>query len=129
MRNHAKKLLLIFLSLLCIFTVAGCDDPAMRYEETQITTTVISCDDGVLRLNAVYLSTANMYLAQKNTAMYSMYYSMAITHGKTIFTVKINIDGEEHKIEREEKFEAGQQITVTKKLAYKGDELIRTEYK
>ena len=129
MKRNIKKLFVLCLAMFCIFALTGCDMlPEITHETTEIQTTVIDCNDGELRLNAAYLSTANMYLAQGNTAMFSMYYNMAVSYGKTIYTVKVNIDGEEVRLEREEKYTSGQAITVTKKCTFEDGKLVETKY-
>ena len=129
MKRNVKKLFVLCLAMFCIFAFTGCDVlPEVTHETTEIQTTVIACNDGELRMNAAYLSTANIYLAQGNTAMFSMYYNMAITYGKTIYTVTIHLDGNDHKIEREEKYTSGQTITVTKKCTFEDGRLVETKY-
>lgn len=123
------KTLMVVLSFICIFALTGCDDKEYTKQEEQVQAVVVTCDDGVFYLNQTYLAIANMYLAQKNTGMWSYYMTQASAQGETRFTLTVSVDGKEVELVRKEKYEAGQSISVTKVTTYDGNKIVETEYK
>lgn len=124
-----KYVTLGIVAILFVFMLTGCGEK-YSYEETEFETIVIQCEKGAFHPNASYLATANMYLAQGNYGLWSMYTSLANTNGTYDYNVTINIDGNNYTVIREDQYEIGQSITIIKINTYDMDsQLINTEYK
>ena len=90
---NLKKVLVLLIAFACLFPLAGCLESEITKQEEKIAGVVITCDDGYFKPNQTYLSIANMYLAQKNNAMWSYYWNQAYATGETIYTLTVSVDG------------------------------------
>lgn len=124
-----KYVTLWILTILFVFMLTGCGEK-YSYEETELEAVVIQCQEGTYHLNASDIAIANMYLVQKNYGLWSMYMTLANTNGTYDYNVTINIDDNNYTVVREEQYEVGQYITITRVNTYNKDsQLINTEYK
>ena len=109
--------------------LTGCGEK-YSYEQTELEAVVIKCEEGTYHPDESYMAIANMYLAQNNLGMWSMYMSLANTNGAYEYNVTIDIDGNNYTVIREEKYEVGQYITIVMVSTYNTDsQLIKTECK
>lgn len=117
------------LAILFVFMLTGCGEK-YSYEQTELEAVVIQCEEGTYNPDASYMAIANMYLAQQNYGMWSMYMSLANANGTYDYNVTIDIDGNNYTVVREEQYEVGQYITITMVNTYNMDlQLVNTEYK
>lgn len=117
------------VSILFVVMLTGCGEK-YSYEETEFEAIVIQCEKGTFHPDASYLSIANMYLAQKNSGLWSMYTSLANSNGTYDYNVTVNIDENNYTVVRENQYEIGQYITITEVNTYNMDsQLVKTEYK
>ena len=117
------------VSILLVFMLTGCEEK-YSYEETEFEAIVIQCEKGTFHPDASYLSIADMYLAQKNYGLWSTYNSLANANGTYDYNVTVNIDGNNYTVVRENQYEIGQYITITKVNTYNmASQLVKTEYK
>ena len=123
MRNTIIATLVIISILL---SLTACTN--YTYESKEIETTVISCKEGSFVLASEYVSIANMYLAQKKTAMYTMYMSLARTNGHYNYNITVTIDGENHVVVRSKEYTPGDIITIKARYGYADGELVSIEY-
>ena len=121
-----KNIILILVIILVCSTLTAC--ATYTYETKEIETTVISCEQGTLIPAPEYVSLANMYLIKKNTAMYTMYMSLAHTNGTYNYNITITIDGENHTVVRKESYDVGETIIVNAEYAYADGELVNITY-
>ena len=99
------------------------------YEQTKLEAVVIQCEEGTYHPNASYIATANMYLAQKNYGLWSMYMSLANANGAYDYNVTVDIDGNNYTVVREVQYEVGKYITITMVNTFNEDlQLVNTEY-
>lgn len=117
------------LAILFVFMLTGCGEK-YSYEQTELEAVVIQCEEGTYNPDSSYMAIANMYLAQQNYRMWSMYMSLANANGTYDYNVTIDIDGNNYTVVREEQYEVGQYITITMVNTYNMDlQLVNTEYK
>lgn len=121
-----KTIVAILVITSIILGLTACTN--YTYERKELETTVISCEQGSFILASEYVSIANMYLAQKKTAMYSMYMSLARTNGHYNYNITISVDGENYIVVRSEEYNPGDTITVTARYGYADGELVNIEY-
>ena len=121
-----KTIIAILVIISIILSLTACTN--YTYERKELETPVISCEQGSFVLASEYVSIANMYLAQKKTAMYSMYMSLARTNGHYNYNVTISVDGENYVVVRSEEYKPGDTITVTARYGYADGELVNIEY-
>ena len=115
--------------ILFIFMLTSCCGEKYAYEKTEFEATVVKCEKGEFHPNAEYLATANMYQAQQNYSMWTMYSNLANINGTYDYIVTINIDDNNYTVIREEQYNCGETITITKINTYDGKKMINTEYK
>ena len=116
--------IIIVLSLLF---VTGCSNYSI--EEIELEATVVKCEQGRLHPDSSYSSLANNYLSQGNYSYYSMYNSLARQNGSYDYNITISIEGENHVVVRSTPYEAGDTITVTKKITNdQNGDLVKIEY-
>lgn len=124
-----KYVALGIVAILFVFMLTGCGEK-YSYEKTEFEATVIQCEKGAFHPNASYLASANAYLAQENYGLWSMYLNLANANGTYDYNVTINIDENNYIVIREEQYEIGQSIIITKINTYDMDsQLVNTEYK
>lgn len=116
----------IYISL--IFMLTSCVEK-YSYEKNEFEATVVKCEKGEFHPNDTYLATANMYQVQKNYQMWSVYSNLANINGTYEYIVTINIDDNNYTVIREEQYNSGETISVTKINTYDDTQLINTEYK
>ena len=122
-----KTIIFILVIFLFLTTLTACTN--YTFETKEVEATVISCQQGTLIPSPEYVSLANMYLIKKNTAMYTMYMSLAHSNGSYNYNITINIDGSEnHVVVRNDSYEAGEIIIVTAKYSYADGKLVSIEY-
>lgn len=122
-----KKITFVILLFALIST--GCGEK-YSYEQIESKAIVMGCEKGTYHPDASYIAIADMYLAQKNYGMWSVYMSLANANGTYDYKILINFKGNNHIVIREEQYEAGQEITVTIVNTYNADsQLVKTEVK
>lgn len=106
-----KKMALVTVAILFVFMLVGCKETP-SYEE--IEAIVIQCEKGEFHPNEIYVSTANMYLAQENYELWSMYKSLADTNGTYDYNVTVSIDEGSYTatVVRKDQYEIGSTITI-----------------
>lgn len=123
-----KEAVVTIMAMLFVFIFRGYGKD-YSYEEKTLETVVIECEEGEYHPDAYYMSMANMYLAEKNMGLWSMYKNLANTNGKYDYNIIISIDGNNYTVIRKEPYDAGAYITITEVKTYKENKLIKTEYK
>lgn len=121
-----KNIIFIFVIILVFSTLTACT--SYTYETKEVEATVISCEKGTLIPAPEYVSLANMYLIKKNTAMYTMYMSLAHTNGTYNYNITITVDGENHTVVRNESYDVGETIIVNAEYAYADGEIVNIRY-
>ena len=120
---------LLIASGLFVFSLSGCGEK-YSYEETQLEAVVTECTEGSFHPNAAYMATANSYLAQQNYGMYSTYMALANSNGNYDYNITVTLNNESYTVVRDEKFDVGTTITITKVDTYgENSEYIETNYK
>lgn len=122
-----KYVTLGIITILFVFILTGCGEN-YSYETTEIKTVVLQCEEGTYHPDESYLSIANMYFVQQNLNMWNIYRNLADDNGKYDYNVTINIDGNNYTVVREEQYEVGQYITITRINTYMDSQLVKTEY-
>ncbi len=128
--NMMKRLTaLVILALLFVLMLTGCGKKYI-YEQTELHGIVVQCEQGTFHRDAHYASLANMYLAQKNYGLWSMYLSLSNSHGTYDYNVTCEIEGDIHTVVRKNSYEIGAAITIYEVKTYDMDsQLVDTEYR
>lgn len=124
-----KRATVGILVILFVFMLTGCGEQ-YSYEQTELEAVVTQCEEGTYHPDASYMALANAYLAQKRYGLWSMYMSLANDNGTYDYNVTVEIDGNLYTVVREEQYEVGQYITITRVCTYNADsQLVDMQYK
>lgn len=121
-----KKVAEILMLVLLVFCLTACG--STYSQQTEIEATVIKCEEGDFFPDQKYMTLAYASIAKDNMAMYAKYIKLAEENGTYDYKVTINIDGAEYIVTRQDIYEVGDTLSVTKTDIYSDSEIIRTEY-
>ena len=121
-----RTIFVIIISFFCMF-IAACEKCSKQ--ESIFEASVTNCRQGIFHPDDEYLALANSYLAQGNMVMWNNYMALANTNGYYDYNITFSVNGIDHTIIRTEPYTVGENIVLTEIKTYKGNELLKTEYR
>lgn len=112
-----KKTFCMFLvAMLFALTLTGCSKNTT--EEVVLEATVMSCEMGTFHEDSSFSGVATMHLVNGDLLNYTIYSTLADATGYYDYNITVDIDGEYQTITRDNTYEVGSKIYVTKTMTY-----------
>ena len=121
-----RTIFAIIISFFCMFITACAE---YSKQENIFEASVTNCKQGSFHPDDEYLALANSYLAQGNMVMWNNYMALANTNGYYEYNITFMQDNVDYIVSRNKPYDIGQIITITEIKTYKGNKLLKTEYR